>query len=562
MPIELFAAAEYFRGIPMSDQLCELYNELLDGSYDCVDRIIVNAFFPMGRDPGGLRVWWRTLYGSDKDLDDAHLMRMAGRFSRRVRAWAKARKVPVVDCPPGERKHEIAEQYLSSHSVDPGLFMVLVGKSQGIVWNVQMTGTGKIGDIVRSMRYVNHYHFHILDPEWGHVTIKMSGHPPFGAQVMLNGHEFVASQAKRKQINFSKEGNCFTDTNNAAGLARVADTLSHERIVGRLREVCERWIYSTCLIFPLSLEEQERSAFHYQFSTYQIEYSRNLWFQAGAQMEQVFQAFIDRSRVPLNLDRVKTIFGDRYRPHRKRREKDASRWGVVVEKPAYDLTVFKIHYGKLILKVYSKGERVLRIEVIIENTKELPFRRCVDDFPKIVRYLKGILERFLDSLYCLEACFVADSTLEDLPSPSHLGKTRVGGLDFNKARTRLVMESVVSLSTAPAGFTASQLAGRTKELGGPADYTSRQAAYDIRKLRAKRLVKKIKKSRRYQPTPDGLRAMAALGVLRDKVIKPLLAANLKTKRGPKPRNPTAIDQHYDRIRTEMRELFQDLGIAA
>jgi hypothetical protein len=25
-------------------------------------------------------------------------------------------------------------------------------------------------------RYINHYSFHILDPDWGHITIKMSGH--------------------------------------------------------------------------------------------------------------------------------------------------------------------------------------------------------------------------------------------------------------------------------------------------------------------------------------------------------------------------------------------------
>jgi len=75
-------------------------------------------------------------------------------------------------------------------------------------------------------------------------------------------------------------------------------------------------------------------------------------------------------------------------------------------------------------------------------------------------------------------------------------------------------------------------------------------------------VKKIKKSRRYQPTPDGLRAMAALVVLRDKVIKPLLAANLQTRRGRKPKNHTAIDEHYDRAQTEMRELFRTLGLAA
>ena len=39
------------------------------------------------------------------------------------------------------------------------------------------------------MPYFNHYSFHILDPDWGHLTIKISGHPPFPAQVILNGHE-------------------------------------------------------------------------------------------------------------------------------------------------------------------------------------------------------------------------------------------------------------------------------------------------------------------------------------------------------------------------------------
>jgi hypothetical protein len=43
---------------------------------------------------------------------------------------------------------------------------------------------------------VNHYYFHILDPDWGHVTVRMCGHPPFPAQVILNGHEYVACQAK------------------------------------------------------------------------------------------------------------------------------------------------------------------------------------------------------------------------------------------------------------------------------------------------------------------------------------------------------------------------------
>ena len=142
----------------MSDQLSSLYNEFLEGSYDCVDRVILNAYFSMGQSGGGLRVWWRALYGSDENLDDNHLMRMAGRFSRRLRAWAEANKIPVVYSSPGERKHNIAAQHLSTNRAKPGLFLILVSKAPALVWEAQQTGTGKLGQLVpkQPWPYVNH----------------------------------------------------------------------------------------------------------------------------------------------------------------------------------------------------------------------------------------------------------------------------------------------------------------------------------------------------------------------------------------------------------------------
>jgi hypothetical protein len=226
-------------------------------------------------------------------------MRMAGRFSRRLRAWAKENDVPVVYTP-GERKHDIAAEYLVANDVKPGLFMVLVSKAPALVWEAQMTGSGKLGQLVpkKPWPYVNHYSFHILDQDWGHLTIKMSGHPPFGAQVMLNGHEYVACQAQGAGIDFTKQDNCFTTITSAAGLAQIADTLSQNETAGRLRQLCERWIYTACLCFALDLDEQKRSAFSYSYSIFQMEYSRNLLFRSGGQMEQIFQALIDRSRSP------------------------------------------------------------------------------------------------------------------------------------------------------------------------------------------------------------------------------------------------------------------------
>ena len=183
-----------------SDEFSLRYSDLVTGSYDCVDRIVLNAFFPLGHNPGGFRVWWRRWHDdSDAELDNTHLMRLAGRFARRVKAWGAANRVPVIFCKAGQRKHRIAEEYLATHDVGIGVFLVLVAKAPA-------TGVegGALGEDRRDRQHreetrirqpllVSHHR-----PEWGHVTIKMSGHPPFGAQIILNGHEYVARQARRR----------------------------------------------------------------------------------------------------------------------------------------------------------------------------------------------------------------------------------------------------------------------------------------------------------------------------------------------------------------------------
>jgi len=547
----------------MPDSLSDRYAELLTGSYDCVDRIVLNAFFRMGHGPGGFRVWWRALTGSEETLDNTHLMRMAGRFSRRIHGYAKANGIPVVHCPAGERKHELAEKYLAKTNITQGLFLILVGRAQAPVWDVSVNHHI---EPKKPMPYVNHYSFHILDPEWGHITIKISGHPPFPAQVILNGHEYVACQARKAGISFTKEGNCFTQISDAAGLAKIADTLSGQQAIGRLNQACERWIYTTCLCFALELEEQKRSGFRYQYSNYQVEYSRNLIFEIGGHMDQVFQALIDRSRVPLDLETIKTILGYQRRPRYRQRKSKSAQWEVAVEKATYDLTILKLHCGKLTLKIYTKGERVLRIEVVVHNTQELQCGRSLEKFPRIVVQAKEILERFMNALSCIDQCFIADSMLEELPTPSRVGTTKVGGIDLNKPRMRWVVEAVIALclSLSPHGFTASELARQVRVLSnqGESEYGARRAAYDLKKLRGKKIVRRIGQTRRYQSTSSGLKAMVALVVLRNKAIKPLLAAaqDLRPSRGAQ--NPRPLDRNYEIIRTAMQVVFQELRLAA
>lgn len=542
------------------DSFSTYYSDLLDATYDCVDRIVLNAYFPLGQSPGGFRTWWREVYGDDENLDNAHLMRWAGRFSRRLRGWAKKQGIPVIYTKRGDRKHELAQEYLSSDPDAEGICVILVSRAPFPVWDVRRSESGSfhLSKQKDPMPYVNHYSVHVLDREWGHVTLKICGHPPFGAQIILNGHEYVAHEARRRGIAFRKEGNCFTEVSDAAQLVQIAETLCSANAIGRLRRVCERWIYK-CVCFALAYADQERSGFWYNFSVYQVEYSRNLLFLRGGEMERVFNGVIDRTRALLDIKTVKTLFG-RKRRSRRRNGKEP-RWEIVVERPEYSLTIFKIHFGRLTLKIYTKGEHVLRIEAVAHNTEDLRCGKVLDRFPTILGSLTQMLERFLEVLRCLDITWIQDTTLDDLPTSSQVGKTRVGGVDVNKLRIRAVIEAVVALACAPRGFTAREVAAKVSEIMKDG-YRPRQAAYDLKKLRGKDLVTRIGKSHRYEPTSKGLRILAGLMTLRDKLIQPLLASTAPLKRTPKPKNRHELDPYYEAAERELRNLMGALNMAA
>jgi hypothetical protein len=56
--------------------------------------------------------------------------------------------------------------------------------------------------------------------------------------------------------------------------------------------------------------------------------------------------------------------------------------------------------------------------------------------------------------------------------------------------------------------------------------------------------------------------MAAFVVLRNKAIKPLLAASQGATAFARRAQSQSVDVHYDAIRADMQGVFQELGVAA
>jgi hypothetical protein len=332
--------------------------------------------------------------------------------------------------------------------------------------------------------------------------------------------------------------------------------------VGRLSRVCDRWIYTACLYFALTPEEQEQTGFVFRYSVYQMEYSRNLLFERGSELERTFQDLIDHTRSLIQVGTLKTVFGAKKRPHHRAKNAKQPRLEVALSRPRYDLTVFKLRFGHLSLKVYSKGARVLRVEAIVDNSRTLDCPRSLASFPDIVNRLRGMVYRLLQVLRCVDSPSLDDRMWDELSRPAHLSGRRVAGIDLASRRMRAVVEAVIALAPAPSGFTVTQLATKVREIAGYSEdaYRPWSAAYDLCKLRAKQLVIRQRGSYRYHPSAKGLPALTALLVIIDKVIRPVLAGAGRPRPGRPSTPETAQDYHYRALQVEMWNLLQTLGI--
>jgi hypothetical protein len=173
-----------------------------------------------------------------------------------------------------------------------------------------------------------------------------------------------------------------------------------------------------------------------------------------------------------------------------------------------------------------------------------------------------MVERFTSALDCGAVGFLPDGILDQLPAPSTLGATRVGGIDINIPRARAALAAALALAVAPTGFTVGEFTAKVRSMTGQTDkrYSVRQGGYDLRKLRAKELAIKPGRTRRYHVPEIAARTIAALLTVRDNVIAPLLAGVRTPRQGRPPKNWTAIDRDYETLRRGMQTLFHDLAI--
>jgi hypothetical protein len=483
-----------------------------------VDRIFLQAYVPRLQSVGWVCQFLR--WQRDYEIPSSAAFGKIGEaYVGEIHRWAKARGVPVRRFVKGESKEAIARPLIDAAEREGGdgkVVLIGIAQEKTPVWR---SWKAKGQDHVphphmewgRQMAFVNHFYFYLWDHEWGGAFWKTNGYAPWPVWIWLNAHTWAQRQCQRVGIGYTALDNGFRSCEDPDGLQRICDRLGP----GAVRSFFWRW--QRRLPSPLTREDL-RSGWVYELAFRQFEVSDTRVFDRPAAGRAFFEQLI---RDHLDVGRpesVSLIFNRRINS----KTPGMFRTKVITKDVDPQLSCY---YKSSRIKQYFKEHRALRTETVICDTRDFGIgRRVTAENWTALRAVGEAANQRLCDAQAADARPAPDVvTFAEVTRPSTVDGQHAPGLRFGDPRVMAVMAAIVGFTHLLAGFdnpTLVQLVAA--QLNGP--YHSRQATYDLRRLKRKGLIVRLPGRHRYQLTPLGRHVAVLFTKTYGRVLAPGLAA--------------------------------------
>jgi hypothetical protein len=372
----------------------------------------------------------------------------------------------------------------------------------------------------------------------GPMSVRVASYFPFNVTCYLNGHSFVAQELTRDGVPFRKVDNAFVGVRDVLALQAAADRLS----AALLQRRCNYWVRRVVPVF--SPDEREALRPGYRYSMAQMELATDVVFKRSAPLTTLFRRACELGVLVGGANRTTHLFGRRINRHYQ------GKLQTVLDQRDAGHPVLRWYYQSSFAKQYVRGDqrsdRILRTETCSNDTRHFGVKRRLENLPLLREHLATTNERCLAQQAELLASAVDTGQLAALAAPTLIGQRRIPGLKLHDDRVIRLLDTLLY----PGGFvrdwTTPGLYTRvvTRHHLAADEYRLSQLRYDLSKLRAKRLVERIGKTRRYRLTSLGLKLGVLLVKLRTRLLGPLISSICQPNTTVPRRHSNSVDAAY------------------
>ncbi|HVA60916.1 MAG TPA: hypothetical protein VNG13_10345, partial [Mycobacteriales bacterium] len=183
----------------------------------------------------------------------------------------------------------------------------------------------------------------------------------------------------------------------------------------------------------------------------------------------------------------------------------------------------QIRYRSSKVKAYFECGRVLRVETTVNNATDFDIHKTLNvaNWRALVTAGRAVNTRFLAALGEGAPPPPDVATLEQVILPSVIDGVRTPGLRFGDPRVMALFAAMIQFGHVVGGLTNASLTPLVAALLDR-PYTSKQASYDLRRLRRKRFIERVPGHNVYRVTPYGRAHATFLSKLAARAVVPTL----------------------------------------
>jgi hypothetical protein len=536
----------------------EHHKNSIEFGYRCFDRLLLNGLIQPFQQPERVLGFFNA-YREGTRVTRPYLSGIADRFQDWVKNRSEKWGAPILESPEGDADDSRRDKFVLDYFQDAKPNQVVAILKAREPARILVAIGGKENDcphLEYKQRWVNQYNFYINDKEWGRMFVRMCPYFPFSARVCLNQHHWLAHRMIEEGVEFQQTTNAFLKCGNPTRLQELADSLSSQDLL----RCGQKWL-ATFTPFFSDQERRECGCQHRLFFS-QVEYCDNLIFRRRAAVDELTERLLDANRTIGQPKKITMIFGRKVTQHYK------GKLQTVIEDLDLPNPVIRSHYGSGFAKQYVRDDRILRTEPATNNVYDYRVKKDVENLPELQQAMSGIIDNYQNVQQDILETFVDRGQLRKLAEPTVLdnGK-RIPGLKLDHPRQLALMHALVRFSNIAAGGTfrtADLYAPALEALGcAEAEYSLASLRYDLSKLRAKKLVERVPKTRRYRLIGKGYSICVVFLKLFEKIYAPLTAGLLKPVPGDRKlsdQKRTQLDRLYQSVINDLDQLLKAVGI--
>lgn len=536
----------------------EHHKNSIEFGYRCFDRLLLNGLIQPFQQPERVLGFF-NVYREGTRVTRPYLTAIADRFQDWVKNRSEKWGAPILEPPEGDADDSRRDKFVLDYFQDAKPNQVVAILKAREPARILVAIGGKENDcphLEYKQRWVNQYNFYVNDKEWGRMFVRMCPYFPFSARVCLNQHHWLANRMIEEGVEFQQTTNAFLKCGDPTRLQELADSLSSQDLL----RCGQKWL-ATFTPFFSDQERRECGCQHRLFFS-QVEYCDNLIFRRRAAVDELTERLLDANRTIGQPKKITMIFGRKVTQHYK------GKLQTVIEDLDLPNPVIRSHYGSGFAKQYVRDDRILRTEPATNNVYDYRVKKDVENLPELQQAMSGIIDNYQNVQQDILETFVDRGQLRKLAEPTVLANgKRIPGLKLDHPRQLALMHALLRFSNIAAGGTL-----RTADLYAPtlealgcseAEYSLASLRYDLSKLRAKKLVEKVPKTRRYRLIGKGYAICVVFLKLFEKIYAPLTAGLLNPFPGDRKLSldkRTQLDRLYQNVTSDLDQLLKAVGL--